>query len=59
MRYLQYLMQIDYFNDGSRPDEDRSDWFASVTSLSGCLNGTVSPYFLDLNPKSLKPYKIV
>jgi hypothetical protein len=32
-------MQIDYFNDGSRPVEDRSDWFASITAISGVMNG--------------------
>ena len=50
-------MQIDYFNDGSSPKEDKSSWFASVTSLSGCLNGSVSPYTF-LNPSSLKPNRM-
>ena len=54
MRYLQYLMQIDYFNDGSRPKEDRSGWIASISSLSGCLNGSVSPYLIEIDPHSLK-----
>jgi len=34
-------MSIDYFNSGNRPTEDRSSWFASITSISPTHNGTL------------------
>lgn len=55
MRYLQYLLKIDYFNDGCRPREDRSDWIASLTSISGCLNGALAGHGLEINPKTSLP----
>ena len=33
---------------------DKSDYFASVSSLNGALNGSPGPYNLDLNPKTFK-----
>jgi hypothetical protein len=50
-------MQIDYFNDGKSPKEDKSDWFASITSISGCLNGTLAGHSLEIDPKSSLPNK--
>lgn len=36
-------MSIDYFNRGDvSTKKDKSDWFASVTCLLGCLNGNVT-----------------
>jgi len=36
-------MSIDYFNRGDESTkQDKSDWFASVTSILGCLNGNVT-----------------
>ena len=55
VRYLQFLLKIDYFNDGTRPREDRSDWIASLTSISGCLNGALAGHSLELNPKTSLP----
>jgi hypothetical protein len=39
-------MSIDYFNDGTRAKEDQSNWFASITSISGVLNGAPVVYSL-------------
>jgi len=50
-------MKIDYFNDGSRPIVDRSDWFASITCLSGVLNGALTPYGLGIDCETSLPSK--
>lgn len=54
VRYLQYLLSIDYFNDGSRVKEDRSDWIASLTCLSGCNNGAPTSAGLNIDAKTSK-----
>lgn len=36
-------MSIDYFNkDANSIKQDKSDWFASITSMLGCLNGNMT-----------------
>ena len=55
MRYLQYLLSIDYFalpDDTSRVD--KSDWIASITCISGCLNGSLGPYASSVNEKNFR-----
>ena len=42
-------MSIDYFSLDGEPKVDKSDWFASVSSVSGCFNGTHSVYSLDID----------
>lgn len=49
VRYLQYLLRTDYFNDGITPKVDKSDWIASLTSLNPILNGNISTYMFDWN----------
>lgn len=44
MRYLQYLLSIDYFSLPGQEKVDKSNWVASLTSISGCLNGSVSAH---------------
>ena len=46
VRYLQYLMSIDYFSLPGEPKTDKSDWFASVTTVSACFNGVPLLYAL-------------
>lgn len=48
-------MQIDYFADNLSERTDKSDWFASITSISGCLNGTTGPHALGLDQKTCLP----
>ena len=50
VRHLQYLMSIDYFKDGTG-----ADWFASVTCLSGCINGVPSVHSTPISQKTLMP----
>eukprot|EP00347_Sterkiella_histriomuscorum_P020360 403338107 len=49
VRYLQYLLKIDYFNDGKTPKTDKSDWIASFTGLNPILNGGIASYMFDLS----------
>ncbi len=49
IRYLQYLMKIDYFAEGVTK-EDQSDLFASITCLNPILNGSIAPYFCSFDP---------
>ena len=55
VRYLQYLLQIDYFKGTNEECDkcmkvhlegktDKSDWIASLTSLNGLLNGNLGSY---------------
>lgn len=37
-------MSIDYFSLPGEEKVDKNEWFASVTCVSGCLNGTVGVY---------------
>ena len=41
-------MSIDYFSLEGQPKVDKSDWFASISCLSGCLNGTPASYSLNV-----------
>jgi hypothetical protein len=50
---LQYLLSIDYFALPGEPKVDKSDWIASVTAISGCLNGSIGPYASCINEKFL------
>ena len=52
MRYLQYLLSIDYFALPGEPRVDKSGWIASITCLSGCLNGSVGPYGVSVNDEN-------
>jgi len=47
-------MSIDYFNDGSSPKVDKSNWFASITCLSGALNGSLGAYGVDIDQKTFR-----
>ena len=51
MRYLQYLLSIDYFALPGEPKQDKSDWIASLTSVSGCLNGSVGAHASGVDDK--------
>jgi len=42
-------MKIDYFNDGSHPRTDKSDWFASVNAINPIFNGGIATYMFDFN----------
>ena len=42
-------MSIDYFSLPGEPKVDKSDWFASVTSLQGCFNGAHCVYSIELD----------
>lgn len=53
MRYLQYLLSIDYFSLPGEAKVDKSDWVASVTALSGCHNGTLGAFASCINDKFL------
>jgi len=53
VRYLQYLLSIDYFALPGQQKEDKSSWIASLTCISGCLNGSLSPYAGSFNEKTL------
>jgi hypothetical protein len=46
---LQYLLKIDYFNDGKSPKIDKSDWIASITGINPILNGGIATYMFDFN----------
>ena len=52
-------MQIDYFSDDEAvtgiPKQDKSDWFASITTLSGCINGSLSVHSFGIGTKTLAP----
>lgn len=50
---MQYLLSIDYFALPGEPKVDKSSWVASVTSISGCHNGGLSPNAVCLNDKYL------
>ena len=41
-------MSIDYFSLDGQPKVDKSDWFASISCLSGCLNGTPASYSINI-----------
>ena len=41
VRYLQYLLSIDYFALPGEEKVDKSSWIASLTAISGCLNGSL------------------
>jgi hypothetical protein len=49
IRYLQHLLKIDYFNDGSGPKVDKSDWMASFTGINPILNGGLATYLMDFH----------
>lgn len=53
MRYLQYLLSINYFALPGEPQVDKSNWIASVTAISGCFNGSLGCYSPGLNDKFL------
>ena len=53
MRYLQYLLSIDYFALPGEPKVDKSNWIASLTAISGAFNGTLGPYAGGTNDKFL------
>ena len=53
VRYLQYLLSIDYFALPNEPHVDKSNWIASVTAISGCLNGSIGPYASSINERYL------
>lgn len=52
VRYLQYLLSIDYFALPGEPKVDKSNWIASLTSISGCLNGSLGPYASCIDDKT-------
>ena len=52
VRYLQYLLSIDYFALPGEAKVDKSNWIASVTCISGCLNGSLGPYLSSMNDKN-------
>lgn len=43
------MLRIDYFNDGSTPKVDKSDFIASLTCINPILNGDLAPYLLGVN----------
>ena len=53
VRYLQYLLSIDYFALPGEPRTDKSSWIASVTAISGAHNGSLGPHSGSINEKFL------
>jgi triacylglycerol esterase/lipase EstA (alpha/beta hydrolase family) len=52
VRHLQYLLSIDYFNtDPTQTKVDKSDWLASMTTISAAFNGTTKVYSSGMNSK--------
>jgi triacylglycerol esterase/lipase EstA (alpha/beta hydrolase family) len=60
VRYLQHLLEIDYFDYGVHCEHednnfnserfgDRNEWVASVTCVNPVLNGSVGTYFFGID----------
>ena len=50
-------MSIDYFNtDPDTPKADKSHYFASITSIQGCLNGNMNGKSLGMTPTGFKRF---
>ena len=53
VRYLQYLLSIDYFALPGEPKVDKSSWIASLSAISGAFNGSTGSHSTGLNEKFL------
>ena len=42
-------MSIDFFGLPGEPKVDKSDWFASISCISGCFNGAHLVYSVNLD----------
>ena len=49
IRYLQYLLSIDYFAAAGDKKVDKREWVASITCLNPILNGCIPTYMFDWN----------